>query len=193
MPVAGLSASLHDLAGRSAAFDGVVRFAAQYLLYASLLVALVLWQRRDGLRTGLATIAGALLALVVGGIVGTLWDRPRPFVAGHYYPLFAHPADASFPSDHLMALGALAGAALMAWWPAAVVTTAFAVLVGAGRVIAGVHYVSDVVGGFVIGVAAACLAWRALAPLLPQLAQVDEALQRLHLRPSATGPSRDPG
>jgi len=193
MPAASLSADLHDLAGRSAAFDGLVRFAAQDLLYAGLLVGLVLWWRRDGLRTGLAAVGGVVLALIVGGIVGTVWDRPRPFVAGHYAPLFAHPADASFPSDHLLALGALAGAALMAWWPAAVATLILAVLVGTGRVIAGVHYVGDVAGGFAIGVVCACLVWWAVSPLMPHLAPIDDGLRRLHLRPAAGEPPPGPG
>jgi len=187
MPQASVSGALHDLAGRSAAFDDLVRFAAEYLIYAVLLVALALWLRPQGLRTGVAAAGGAVLALVAGGIIGTVWDRPRPFVAGHFTPLFAHPNDASFPSDHLLVLGALAGAALMAWRPAALVTLALAVAVGLGRVIAGVHYVSDVLGGFLIGAAAAIAVWVALTPALSLLGDADRELRRLHLRP------RDPG
>jgi undecaprenyl-diphosphatase len=185
---ASVSSALHDLAGRSAAFDDLVRFAAEYLLYASLLVALALWLRPQGLRAGIATAGGAIIALIVGGIIGTLWDRPRPFVAGHFTPLFAHPDDASFPSDHLLVLGALAGAALMAWRPAALVTLALAVAVALGRVIAGIHYVGDVVGGFLIGAAAAIAVWVALTPVLSLLADVDRELRRMRLRPRGPGP-----
>jgi undecaprenyl-diphosphatase len=182
-----MSGALHDLAGRSAAFDDLVRFAAEYLIVAALIVALALWLRPHGLRAGVAAAGGAVVALVVGGIIGAAWDRPRPFVAGHFTPLFSHPNDASFPSDHLLVLGALAGAAVMAWRPAAVATLALSVAVALGRVIAGIHYVSDVVGGFLIGAVAAIAVWLALTPALSFLGDVDGELRRLRLRPRGPG------
>jgi undecaprenyl-diphosphatase len=187
MPQASVSSALHDLAGRSAGFDDVVRFAAQYLIYGVLLVALLVWRRPQGLRAGLATVGGAILGLLVGALIGTLWDRPRPFVAGHYQPLFAHGTDASFPSDHLLVLGAFAGAAWMAWRPAALATALLAAAVGAARVIAGIHYAGDVVGGFLIGALAAMLMWGALTPALPVIGRVDSGLRRLRLRPTPPG------
>src|SRR5258708_24028339 len=115
MPQASVSSALHDLAGRSATLDDVVRFAAQDLIYVALIVALAVWLRPQGLRAGVAATGGALLGLGAGSLVGDAWGRPRPFVAGHYAPLFAHANDASFPSDHLLVLGALAGTAWLAW------------------------------------------------------------------------------
>jgi undecaprenyl-diphosphatase len=188
MPQASVSSALHGLAGRSTALDDVVRFAAEYLIYAALLVALAVWLRPRGLRAGVAAVGGALVGLGAGAVAGSVWDRPRPFVAGHYAPLFAHANDASFPSDHLIVLGALAGAFWLAWRAAALVTTALAVAVGAGRVIAGVHYAGDVVGGFLIGALAAMVVWSALTPLAPVLRRVDTGLQRVRLRPHSPGP-----
>ncbi|HEY2703683.1 MAG TPA: phosphatase PAP2 family protein [Candidatus Dormibacteraeota bacterium] len=183
MPLASVSSSLHDLAGRSGTFDDVVRFAAEYLIFGSLLVALLVWRRPQGLRAGLAAIGGALLGLLIGALITAVWDRPRPFVAGHYTPLFAHGTDSSFPSDHLLMLGALAGAAWMAWRPAALMTAAIALAVGVARVIAGIHYAGDVLAGFVIGALAAMLVWRALTWVQPALDRVDGGLRRIHLRP----------
>jgi undecaprenyl-diphosphatase len=187
MPQASMSSALHDLTGRSSGFDDVVRFAAQYLIFGVLLIALAVWRRPQGLRAGLAAAGGAILSLVIGALIGSLWDRPRPFVAGHYQPLFAHGTDASFPSDHLIMLGALAGAAWMAWRSAALVTALLAAAVGVARVIAGIHYVSDVVGGFLIGALAAMLVWQALTPVLPLMGRVDSGLRRLRLRPTPPG------
>ncbi|HEV7465500.1 MAG TPA: phosphatase PAP2 family protein [Candidatus Dormibacteraeota bacterium] len=184
---ASVSSALHDLAGRSGAVDDVVRFAAEYLILGSLLVALVVWRRPEGLRAGLAAIGGALLGLAVGALIAAVWNRPRPFVAGHYPPLLGHGADSSFPSDHLLMLGALAGAAWMAWRPAALMTAALALAVGVARVIAGIHYVGDVLAGFLVGALAAMLVWLALTPLQPLLDQVDAGLRRLRLRPPPGG------
>ncbi|HVS44147.1 MAG TPA: phosphatase PAP2 family protein [Candidatus Dormibacteraeota bacterium] len=183
---ASVSSALHDLAGRSTAFDGVVRFAAQDLIYAALIVALAVWLRPQGLRAGVAAAGGALIGLGAGSLAGDVWNRPRPFVTGQYAPLFAHVDDASFPSDHVLVLGALAGAAWLAWRPAGVATAVLALAVGIARVIAGVHYVGDVAGGFVIGAIAAVLVWFALGVAMPLLSRLDAVLQRLHLRPRVT-------
>lgn len=84
-----------------------MRFAAVYLIFAVALVAIPLWLRTNGLRTCVSAALGALLAVAITAAIGTLWDRPRPFFAEHFTPLISHAADASFPSDHLAALGAV--------------------------------------------------------------------------------------
>ena len=98
---------IRSISGHSGLLDGAMRFAAVYLIVAAALVAIPLWLRNDGLRTLVAAALGALLAVALTAAIGTLWDRPRPFVAEHFTPLISHAADASFPSDHLAALGAV--------------------------------------------------------------------------------------
>ena len=69
----------------------------------------------------------------------------------------------SFPSGHAMASAALAATLVtLAWhtrwrWPVVVVSSLFALLVGIGRVHAGVHYPTDVAAGWAIGVAWVCV------------------------------------
>lgn len=69
----------------------------------------------------------------------------------------------SFPSGHAMATAALAATAVaLSWntrwrWPVFAVSAGFAVLVGIGRVHAGVHFPSDVVAGWAAGIAWVCL------------------------------------
>lgn len=186
---ADLSSPIEHLAGRYPTLDSIMRVAASDLVYVAALVVLVAWCHRDGLRTVLAIGAGAVVALLIGSIIGQLWDEQRPFVAQHFTPLIAHSADASFPSDHLLALGAVAGAT---WWRMrrlAVLTFLLAVVVAFARVYAGVHYVQDVVGGFAIGAACGAAAWLALGPLVPTLARADDLLPR-RLRPVLWGPAQ---
>jgi len=176
------TSAIHDFAGRSGTADSLVRFAAQNLIYFAVAALALLWIRRDGLRAGLAAVGGVLLAIVVGSIIGVLWDRPRPFV-GHFTPLFAHDADASFPSDHLLFLGALTAGAWLGWRPLGVLAGIISVVVGFARVYAGVHYIEDVLGGFVIGILCAILVWHLLAVVMPLVDRVDAELQRRGLRP----------
>ena len=69
----------------------------------------------------------------------------------------------SFPSGHAMATAALAATAIaLTWntrwrWPVVAVTGVFALLVGIGRLHAGVHFPSDVVAGWAAGVGWTCV------------------------------------
>ena len=182
-PLADLSSSIHSLAGRSSALDDVMSFVAQDLIFAVLLVFAALWFRPDGLRAGLAAGAGAVLALIIAGVIGDIHYVARPFVSGHYSPLFAHADDASFPSDHLSALGGIAAGAWFSSRALGVATTLLAAAVAFARVYAGVHSTTDVVGGFLIGAACGVLLWYCLQPLMPIVDRLDTELQRLGLRP----------
>jgi undecaprenyl-diphosphatase len=185
--VADLSSAIHGLAGRSSAVDSLMAFLAQDLLYAVVLVFAVLWFRRDGLRAGLAAGLGAVLAVGVSALIGDIHYSARPFVAEHFTPLFAHGNDASFPSDHLCALGGVAGGV---WTSSRVLggaTALLAALVAFARVYAGIHYVADVVAGFLIGVSCGLIVWQAIRPAMPLIDRVDAELRRRRLRPRTIG------
>ncbi len=90
-----------------------------------------------------------------------LYYDPRPFVAQHIHPLFAHAADNGFPSDHAALTMFLAVCVLFysRLWGGALVVNAL--LVGTARVLAHVHSPLDIVAGFVFAAVAALLAHRA--------------------------------
>ena len=177
------SGAIRSLSGHVGPLDAAMRFAAVYLVFAAALAVLSLWFRRDGLRPLVAAGFGAVVAVVLTAAIGSVWDRPRPFVAGHFVPLITHAADASFPSDHLAALGAVT---ICLWWTSrrlGAVVAAIAVVVAVARVYVGVHYVSDVVGGFALGLACGAAMWWVTGRLMPLIAEVDGLLIRLRLRP----------
>ena len=65
----------------------------------------------------------------------------------------------SFPSGHAMGSATLAMVVvLLCWhtrwrWPAVALASSFALLVGVSRIYLGVHYPSDILGGFAAGIA----------------------------------------
>jgi membrane-associated phospholipid phosphatase len=136
----------------------VIVLAAQYLLLGLALVAGLVWLVLD--RAGklrLAVAAGTGLAVLGVGIwiAGHLHDDPRPFVQDlSVHPLFPHPADNGFPSDHAAAGGLLSALVLRHRRAVGVLVGAGAVLVALARVAAHVHHVQDVVAGLLLGLVA---------------------------------------
>ncbi len=184
-PIAGLSSNIHDLAGRTPALDSAMVFAAQYLVLGAAVLLGILWFQRQGLRACISAGIAVLAAIGLSVVIGTVWDRSRPFVADHFSPLIAHSPDPSFPSDHLAALGAVCAVVWFVSRPLGIVATILCVFTAFARVFVGVHYVSDVAGGFLLGLTCGGLVWLATGQCQPWLQRLDALLVRVRLRPKA--------
>ena len=181
-----VSNAIHGLAGHSAVADELARIVANYLVFFGVFVFVWLYLRQRSLRTFLAAGLAAVAAVGIAGLIGLVDYVPRPFVAEHFVPLIQHPADSSFPSDHLAALGALCGAT---WFTAArlsAVTAVVAAAVAFARVYVGVHWVADVVAGFALGVITGVAIWYATAAANRLITQLDRLLGRWR-RPVGAG------
>jgi undecaprenyl-diphosphatase len=93
---------------------------------------------------------GGVITLALSRIGSHLYHDPRPFVVGHFTPLIPHAHDNGFPSDHTLASAFLAYTALYFSKNIGWVMVTIALLIGVARVLAGVHHVIDVIGGFII-------------------------------------------
>ncbi|HZT96759.1 MAG TPA: phosphatase PAP2 family protein [Chloroflexota bacterium] len=126
-----------------------------YVLILVLVVVVLLLIRRRDLAV-LAALAPALAA-AVETVVKVLVRRPRP----HLFHGALHASGYSFPSGHATDAGSLAaiavGTAYIAFHrrditaPIFVIALVFALAVGLARVVLGVHYPSDVLGGWGLG------------------------------------------
>lgn len=178
-----LSNAIHGLAGHSAVADELARIAADYLVVFAAFVVAWLYLRQRSLRTFLAAGLAAVIAVGIAGLVGLVDYVPRPFVAEHFVPLVKHAADGSFPSDHLAALGAVCGAAWFSARGLSIATAIVAAVVAFARVYVGVHWITDVLAGFGLGVVAGVAIWYAMAAADPLVAQLDNVLRRWRMRP----------
>ncbi|HEX6540162.1 MAG TPA: phosphatase PAP2 family protein [Ktedonobacterales bacterium] len=115
-------------AGHEGAFDPVMVFAADRLIFLLPVLLVVLWfalarwsplirrnaqadaARMEGHIALLLSAVAVVLALGINILLGHLLFEPRPFIShpGVVHKLIAHAADASFPSDHSAAAFAFA-------------------------------------------------------------------------------------
>jgi len=105
-------------------------------------------------------------------------NRPRPFQVTPGVKVWEGPnTSASFPSLHAYSVmsGVLVMYAIIENWIVLVIGIPFAILVGLTRPYLGVHYLTDVLGGWIIGL---CGAWIsiAIAPLFSPWLKIAENL-----------------
>lgn len=132
----------------------IIIFLAKYLVYLALLVAVgviayFLYKTRKFWFVSKVVLAG-ILSLVLSRLVKLFYFDPRPFVVHHTTPLIPHVADNGFPSDHVLLLATLGFLLVGISRTWGVFVLLLAALVGAGRVLAGVHHSIDVIGSFII-------------------------------------------
>jgi undecaprenyl-diphosphatase len=145
----------HTTGGLVTVFELVTLAGNAVVLSAIVLsVGVVLW-RRGRPNDAAFLVVTFVGAEVVNGALKLVFHRPRPELA------FLHLDTYSFPSGHSTAATAAYGALAFLLWPevqtrrrqVALVVAAVCLiaLIGFSRLYLGVHYLSDVLGGFALG------------------------------------------
>ncbi len=137
-------------------------FAAKYLFVFVAILAIYAWTQLPKalrLRVAIQALLGLSYAAILVKIASAWFPEARPFVAHHFEPLVAQTPDSSFPSDHttftmLAAFTILPFAKRWGW-----ILAGLALIVGVGRVAAGVHWPQDILGGIVVAALSAAGAY----------------------------------
>ena len=134
--------------------DNLVIFLAKYLIFIVVLMVFGAWlQAKVKIRwqLGLSVFLAVIIAIILGRLAAKLYFHPRPFITNGTVPLIAHANDNGFPSDHALVAATLATAVYFYWRKLGITLIVLALLVGLGRVWAGVHWPIDILGGLIIG------------------------------------------
>ncbi|MET9087935.1 phosphatase PAP2 family protein [Streptomyces sp. NPDC004237] len=188
-------------------FDRGMAFVGEYgLLIAMVLLVLGCWWsvRRRGDEDAPATVAAlvwaplaAAIAVLVNVPIRGFVERPRPFLAHQGLDvLVSGKTDYSFVSDHATITMALGVGLFVANRKFGAAGIALALLEGFCRVYMGVHYPTDVIGGFALGTAVVLLlsppASALLTPVMKAVAGSPRAAWIVRTRSATVGVVPEP-
>ncbi|GGX98709.1 phosphatase PAP2 family protein [Streptomyces minutiscleroticus] len=168
-------------------FDRCMEFVGEYgLLLAMVLLVLWCWWgvRRRGGESAAASVAALVWVPLAAGVavlvnvpIRGFVERPRPFLEHQGLEvLIEGKNDYSFVSDHATLTMAMGVALFVANRKFGLVGILLGLLGGFCRVYMGVHYPTDVVGGFALGTAVALLlSPPAMALLTPLMRAVERS------------------
>ncbi|MFJ6929976.1 phosphatase PAP2 family protein [Streptomyces nigra] len=181
-------------------FDRVMEYVGEYGVLLGLVLA-VLWcwwtVRRRGAEDAASSVAALVWAPLAAGIavlvnvpIRGFVERPRPFNDHQGLEvLVSGKTDYSFVSDHATIAMALGVALFVANRKFGLIGIGLALLEGFCRVYMGVHYPTDVVGGFALGTAVALLlsplAMALLTPLMSAIERSPRAGRLIRARGTA--------
>ena len=158
----------NNLAGQSPFLDGVIIFLASYLAYILIIVFLALIffshysERQRWELLLVAGIASVIARFGVTELIRFFYHHPRPYAAlPNVHSLFTD-SSWSFPSGHATFFFALATAIYLYNKKWGVWFFAATILITVSRVIAGIHYPSDIIAGALIGIVVAYATFRLL-------------------------------
>src|SRR3989344_4654590 len=127
-------------------YNNLVVFLGNYLAWilGAVLIFFALYQNRKNFRVAVeALFAGIISRFIFTEIIRYFHDKPRPFEIDGSIPLILHEVGKSFPSGHAAFFFA-------------------AIAMGAGRVLAHIHWPIDILGGAVIGIVSAAIVWKVM-------------------------------
>ena len=156
---------LHDAVRESPAtvraLEVVTFLGSTMWLMSAVSLATVFLLRRGRSRLAVYLVTTTVAGLVLNAVVKLVVSRPRPSLVD---PV-ATAGGKSFPSGHAMAATVVYGALLLVFlpgvarrmhWPLVGVLFVLVAAIGFTRLALGVHYITDVLGGFVLGLAWLC-------------------------------------
>lgn len=161
----GLFHFFNNFAGQYRIFDAIIIFFAEYLQYIIVLVFVLLlyFSKQYGafkkIHIFLVTAAAVIIArLGIVEIIRFFYHRPRPFFIESTHKLISNGAlfysdtEWSFPSGHSAFFFAMATAIYFYNKRWGIGFFIAAILINLSRIIAGVHYPSDILGGAIVGI-----------------------------------------
>ena len=143
------------------------KFFGEYLIYGLPILLIVLFLNKKQQKNALRALFSVILAWpILAHFIGKWSNRHRPFETNGIKELLFHRPDYSFPSDHAAAVFAVAASL---WFSGekklAGVFFGVGIIISFFRISLGLHFPTDILGGFLVGILAAWIIYLFDKPL----------------------------
>ncbi len=102
-------------------------------------------------REVITVFLSGFFAYLISEVLKNLFHTVRPFVLLSEFPFLFSQGGYAFPSGHAAFFSALAFSIFFLHRKAGIVFMFFALIIGIARIVVGVHFRIDILGGFVLG------------------------------------------
>jgi len=154
--------AINGLAGQCKIFDWLGIFFAQYSQYFLIAILIVFLfrpkkdQQKNRIMIAVALTSAIVARLIIKNIIVFSYTRPRPYmVLSSAHKLISTSLSEnfqSFPSGHTIFFFALSMALYFYNKKLGIFSFIVSILMGVARVFVGVHWLSDIIGGLILGV-----------------------------------------
>lgn len=142
---------INGLAGKFSWLDALAVFFAEDLAFLLVLLVLVIFFRKK-IVILLSFSAAFLAGFGIAELINLLWQRPRPFIENNTTLLIDKVNQPAFPSIHTIFFFALSTVIYSYNKKAGILFFIASCLMGISRVFCGVHWVSDILAGAILGI-----------------------------------------
>jgi undecaprenyl-diphosphatase len=173
----------NNFAGINKTGDHIIVFFAEYLAFVIVAFFLIYLfyaaysKKEKYVILCTAFLASLIARYAIGSTIRFLWHRPRPFVVLHVHQLIPE-SSYSFPSGHASFFFAFSS--LVYFYNKKLGVTFFiaTLFMTMGRIAAGVHYPSDIIGGMIVGILSAWFTYTYITPLLEKAFNVELKIKK---------------
>lgn len=157
--------AINSIAGQNYLLDQLFIFLSNwfgYVLLAGLFIYLVFHtDKKKGVQDLIVVLVAVISTTVIFTVLKELITSPRPFeVLPSAHVLYTYAGGDSFPSGHSAFYMALAAAVYFYHRKLFVVYFIGALVIGISRIVVGIHWPFDVIGGWVLGGVVGTIAYR---------------------------------
>ncbi|KKU03417.1 MAG: Bacitracin transport permease protein BCRC [Microgenomates group bacterium GW2011_GWC1_47_20] len=139
--------------------NNLIIFFADYAIFLLFALLPVLWLKKKR-EMVLHAVISAFIAWLIGKFLKDFFAVPRPYLVNSTSPLAGHFSNGSFPSNHTTAAFAISVSIFLHQHRWGIPLIIFSLSIGISRILGGVHYPLDVLGGVIIGSLVAWLTYR---------------------------------
>lgn len=163
---------IYDLSEKFNLPQFVILFLAEdlaYILLGVLLIYILYSGKKHKQKIGIIISLAVSIIISRYAIVEgfrTLWHRPRPFVELNLFEIVSESSH-SFPSAHASIFSAISTVIFFHNKKMGIAFFCTTLVIGLGRILAGVHYPSDIAAGLIVGIVSGLLGYYSVT-LLPK-------------------------